>query len=233
MWGRETAANVSADIQDEGFDLVIMNPPFTSDTKHRDAEDGVLNAAFAAFNAPDVDQAAMADRLKVLAKETAYHGHAGLGSVFASLAHKKLKPNGIVALVLLSTAINGSSWAKFRQQISSRYADIEVVTIAGIDTDLAFSSDTKVGECLVVGRKLAAGAEPINRGVFTSLLQRPASIVESLEIAKASASATSLRTLEEGPYGGVVFKCGDSFAFESLDAPITPDDRGWGAARNA
>ena len=41
--GEETAANVNVDIPDEGFDLVIMNPPFTR-YKHRDAEDGVLNA---------------------------------------------------------------------------------------------------------------------------------------------------------------------------------------------
>ena len=30
----------------KAFDLVIMNPPFTSNTKHYDADDGVLNAAF-------------------------------------------------------------------------------------------------------------------------------------------------------------------------------------------
>ncbi len=50
--GEETAAQALVDVPDEGFDLVIMNPPFTSNTKHYDAGDGVLNAAFAAFNAP-------------------------------------------------------------------------------------------------------------------------------------------------------------------------------------
>ena len=44
--GEETAAQIIADIPDQGFDLVIMNPPFTSDTKHRDSEDGVLNGRF-------------------------------------------------------------------------------------------------------------------------------------------------------------------------------------------
>ena len=53
------------------FDLVIMNPPFTSNTKHYDARDGVLNAAFAAFDSSDEDQAeAMANRLKSLSKNT-------------------------------------------------------------------------------------------------------------------------------------------------------------------
>ena len=36
--GEETAAQVLVDVPDEGFDLVIMNPPFTSNTKHYDAE---------------------------------------------------------------------------------------------------------------------------------------------------------------------------------------------------
>ena len=58
--GEETAAQVLVDVPDEGFDLVIMNPPFTSNTKHYDAGDGVLNAAFAAFNASEKDQSDMA-----------------------------------------------------------------------------------------------------------------------------------------------------------------------------
>ena len=98
--GEETAAQIRAEIPDEGYDLVIMNPPFTSDTKHRDSEAGVLNAAFAAFNASDEDQEDMAKRLKWLAKDTSYHGHAGLGSAFMALAHKKVRPTGVIALVL-------------------------------------------------------------------------------------------------------------------------------------
>ena len=77
-----------------------MNPPFTSNTKHYDAGDGVLNAAFAAYNSSEADQGQMADRLKRLAKDSSYHGHAGLASAFTSLAHRKLKPGGVIALVL-------------------------------------------------------------------------------------------------------------------------------------
>ena len=83
--GEETAAQVMVDIPDEGFDMVIMNPPFTSNTKHYDAEAGVLNAAFAAFDADADEQSKMASRLKHLAKGSSYHGHAGLASAFASL----------------------------------------------------------------------------------------------------------------------------------------------------
>ena len=72
----------------------------------------------------------MATRLKQLAKDSCYHGHAGLASAFAALAHKKIRPNGIIALVLPFTAINGSSWAKFRQMVATKYTDITVVSIA-------------------------------------------------------------------------------------------------------
>ena len=83
--GEETAAQIRAEVPDEGYDLVIMNPPFTSNTKHRDSDDGVLNAAFAAFRTSDETQSDMAKRLQRLAKDKSYHGHAGLGSAFAAL----------------------------------------------------------------------------------------------------------------------------------------------------
>ena len=66
--GAETVAQIKVEIPDGSYDLVIMNPPFTSDTKHRDADDGILNAAFAAFNATDQDQEDMAKRLNRLAR---------------------------------------------------------------------------------------------------------------------------------------------------------------------
>ena len=119
--GEETAAQIRAEIPDEGYDMVIMNPPFTSDTKHRDSEDGILKAAFAAYNASDDDQEDMANRLKRLAKDTSYHGHAGLGAAFAALADRKVRPGGVVAFVLPFTAINGSSWTKFRELIAKHY----------------------------------------------------------------------------------------------------------------
>ena len=97
--GEETAAQIAVDIPDDGFDIVIMNPPFTSNTKHRDADDNILNAAFAAFGAPIADQDDMATRLIQLARGSHYHGHAGLGSAFASIADKKVRPGGVVALV--------------------------------------------------------------------------------------------------------------------------------------
>ena len=229
--GEETAAQIAAEIPDQGFDLVIMNPPFTSNTKHRDADDGVVNAAFAAFDATDSDQSAMAHQLKQRAASVCYHGHAGLASAFAALAEEKLRPNGVIALVLPFTAINGSSWAKFRRLIAAQYTNITVVSIAGVDTELSFSSDTDIGECLVIARKLARQDHPSRRGRFISLRRKPSSLTHAMELSKVIMSSTASRRLEDGPYGGIPIYCGDDLAGQLLDAPMDSHENGWGAAR--
>ena len=137
-----------------------MNPPFTSDTKHRDAGAGVLNAAFAAFKTTEEVQSEMAKKLIKLANDMSYHGHAGLGSAFFALAHKKVRPGGVVAFVLPFTAINGSSWAKFRELIAKQYTDVTIVSIAANGYAMSFSSETDIAECLVIGRKLAPRKKP-------------------------------------------------------------------------
>ena len=229
--GEETATQIRAEIPDAGYDLVIMNPPFTSDTKHRDAEDGVVNAAFAAFNATDEDQEEMAKVLKRLAKGTSYHGHAGLGSAFVALANKKVRPGGVVAFVLPFTAINGASWAKFREVIAEHYTDVSIVSIAANGQDMSFSSDTGMAECLVIGRRLAHRKKPSTRGLFVSLRRRPDGFADAQELSKMMRSSTTIRRLEDGPYGGISIFSGDALAGEVMDAPVDDHKNGWSAAR--
>ena len=226
--GEETAAQVNVDIPDEGFDLVIMNPPFTSNTKHFSADLGVLNAAFAAYESSIADQNEMATQLRRLASGSAYHGHAGLGSAFASLAHRKLKPGGVIALVLPFTAINGSAWGKFRGLISAEYSDVSVLSIAAAgDSESSFSADTGMAECLIIARK----DDTWHRGKFTSLRHQMRGVAHSAAVAKEIISKPSIRSLEAGPYGGTPLTVGDEFAGESLDAPTDDYANGWGAAR--
>ncbi len=231
--GEETAAQIVADIPDGGFDLVIMNPPFTSNTKHRDAEGNVQNAAFAAFGASIDDQDDMTARLTRLARNSHYHGHAGLGSAFASIADKKVRPGGVLALVLPFTAVNGSSWAKFRRMLATRYTDITIVSSTAAGSDMSFSSDTGIAECLVIGRRASKADPPTGRAQFVSLRRRPQSFIEAQEIADAIQSATELRELEDGPYGGIPLRCGATPVGEILDAPVDQHENGWGAARIA
>ncbi len=231
--GEETAAQIVADVPDGGFDLVIMNPPFTSNTKHRDAQGNVQNAAFAAFGASVDDQDDMAARLTRLARNSHYHGHAGLGSAFASIADRKIKPGGVLALVLPFTAVNGSSWSKFRQMIASQYTDITIVSSAAEDADMSFSSDTGIAECLVVGRRRSKDDPPTGRAQFVSLRRRPQSFAEAQEVADVIRASSEFRHLEDGPYGGIPIFCGDTPAGEILNAPVNEYESGWGAARIA
>ncbi len=229
--GEETAAYVVADIPDEGFDLIIMNPPFTSNTKHRDADSGTLAAAFAAFDASEEDQSDMAKRMKRMSRDTCYHGHAGLASAFVALADRKLRPNGMVALVLPFTAISGASWAGFRELMTTEYTDLTVLSIAANGKDMSFSSDTGMAECLVIGRKKTKDEDPNDRAKFVSLQTRPASFVEASEFSRAIKNGTSTRRLEDGPYGATPIYSGDSPAGGILDASLGDFKMGWGAGR--
>jgi len=230
--GDEQTAQAVAEIPDGGFDLVIMNPPFPSNTKHFDAAAGVVNAAFAAFDLSEADQAGMAERMKHLARDTVYHGHAGLGSAFVSLAERKLKPGGIVALVLPFTAVNGASWVKFRELLAGQFDDIALVSIAANGRDMSFSSDTGMAECLVLGRKLGPEESSKGRGNFISLRERPANFAAASEVAKSLLTANGGKwQLEEGPFGGALARCGDTIMGEAIDAPVDRSARGWGVAR--
>ena len=236
--GEETAAQILTDIPDEGFDLVIMNPPYTSNTKHYDSDDGVLNAAFAAFDTSRDEQDAMAERMNEQTENTCYHGHAGLASAFVALADRKVRPGGVIAFVLPFTAINGSSWAKFRNLIATNYTDVMIVSIAANSSNMSFSSDTGIAECLVIARKakvdvkeVKGSPSPENRGHFISLNRRPQDFAHAEALAFSVMPSEPVRKLEDGPYGGMPVMIGDEHAGETLDAPINSHDSGWGAAR--
>ena len=231
--GEETAAQIVAEIPDSGFDMVIMNPPFTSNTKHRDSEGNVQNAAFAAFGASIDDQDDMAERLAQLARNSCYHGHAGLGSAFAFIASQKVRPGGVIALLILLTAVNGASWAKFRRMIAESYTDVTIVSIAANGTAMSFSSDTGVAECMVIGRRLGKGEKPTERAQFISLRQRPRSFAEAREIVNTVLESAEVRKLEDGPFGGIPIYVGNTLVGEALDAPLLDHENGWGAGRLA
>ena len=172
------------------FDVVIMNPPFTNPTNHETAE--VPVPSFAGFNTSEDEQKAMSSRLKQIRKSLSQpvgHGNAGLASNFIDLAHVKLKPGGILALVLPATFAQGESWNNARNLLADQYEDISVVTIANDGTtDRAFSADTGMAEVLVVAtKKIDKDRESTFQ--FVNLLRRPAHHVEAVELAKFIAGA--------------------------------------------
>ncbi len=230
--GEQTAAQVRAEIPDDGFDLVIMNPPFTRATNHEGAHADITNPAFAAFNATRADQTAMGERANRLARSTAYHGNAGIASAFAALGHKKLKPGGVLALVLPLSAANGLSWKNFREMVRRDYTDLAVISVAAADNDeLSFSADTGMAECLVVASKRRSDEDSNNRGRFISLRRRPQGFAQANSLAGELVNGRQVRQLEDGPYGGTPLMVGEELAGEVIAAPPRSDGENWGAVR--
>ncbi len=228
--GEETAAQIRAEFPDEGYDLVIMNPPFTRATNHEGAHADITNPAFAAFDATDNDQTAMGHRVNRLGDDTCYHGNAGIASAFAALAHKKLKPGGVLALVLPLSVANGLSWKGFREMLAREYADSEILSIAANGNGMSFSSDTGMAECLVIARK--SKPDETTRPVrFTSLQRRPQGFAHASSLAGRLLDGSLVRRIEDGPYGGTPLTVGDELAGETISTPRGEDGEGWGAVR--
>ena len=227
--GEETATQINIDIPDASFDLVIMNPPFTRNTGHEAAKVNVFNPAFAAFNADEAEQREMGRRLGRLKGATCYHGNAGIASAFAALGDKKLRPGGVLALVLPLSAASGLAWQAFRQMLEAEYSDLTILSIAANGKEMSFSSDTGMAECLVVGRKVTAGTGQMTH--FASLHHRPNGFAHAKAIAKSITDARSIRQIGDGPYGGTSLPLGDQVAGEMLASSTSGDGYNWGTVR--
>ena len=206
--GQDT--HTTAAIDDESVDLVIMNPPFTRPTNHEGAHGDIPNPAFAGMGTDAATQKKMSASLKRLTNRIdglrAGDGNAGLASNFVDLAHAKLKPGGMLALVLPAVAVSGDSWEQFRIMLSELYEDVTITTISSkpipqdqptrLDkTARAFSADTGMGEALIVARKLRPQPEPTpdkrpaaeaKQATFIALYDRPRSVAEGVETARAT-----------------------------------------------
>ena len=233
----------SMTMPDESFDLIIMNPPFTRNVTREGAYAGTINAAFAAFGASETDQRDMAERLSRIKIGSCYHGNAGMASAFAALADRKLKPGGILALVLPLSVAAGLSWQAFRKLQHTAYCELDVISIGANGSDMSFSSDTGMAECLVLGRKVDApptttglddapntiASPSLNR--FVTLECRPRGFANAAALAKGLAERGHVRSIAGGAYGGTPLVVGDDKAGEMLNTPETDDAEIWGSVR--
>ena len=187
------SAIAACNVGDGTLDLCIMNPPFTRPTNHETAAAaGVPVPSFAGFGTSADDQKEMSTRLKmlsaVLGSDRAGHGNAGLASHFVDLAHAKLRPGGVLALVLPFASIAGGSWDGMRRLLDKHYTGVTVASIATHGaTRRSFSADTGMAEIALVARKrpealVASKPSPVS---WPSLARRPRSITEAVEMARA------------------------------------------------
>ena len=216
--GEETAAQIAAEVPHESFDLVIMNPPFTragSDWEGSSRQEDYVKQ-FRGLSTDLETQKAMSQKMRRPPRTTCAHGYAGIASTFAALADRKIKPGGVLALVMPLSAAAGISWQEFRRMLASRYTDLAVLSMAADDNDdLSFSADTGLGECLVVTRKLKPGEPPSGRAHFTSLHRRPQGFAHASAIAQNIMDCDYVRHLEDGPFGGTPLAVGAETAGEN------------------
>ena len=172
----------------QSADLVIMNPPFTTSTSH-EGEHAVPRRSFAGFATSADEQEAMSKALRGIRSrliQPAGDGNAGLGSNFIDLAHQKLKPGGVLALVLQLPLVSGPAWSGARSLLASHYCDLNVITIAAApQSATSFSADTGEGEALIVAVKRDVPKvmdETEADTIYVSLRKRPESIVEAVEL---------------------------------------------------
>jgi methylase of polypeptide subunit release factors len=232
--GDERSYQATAEVIDETFDLVIMNPPFTRATNHEGPRATVSNPVFAAFNAEKPVMNAMGNRLNQLGRNSCYHGNAGVASAFAALADKKLKPGGVLALVLPLSAASGLSWQGFRQTLADGYEDLTVMSIAANGQDMSFSSDTGMGECLVTARKRSGpGTEPGQgaRPQFISFTRRPQSLPSANLIAESILGQDHIWEIEGGPQASTFIMVGDELTGQMLTIPRDEVESQWGTVR--
>ena len=245
--GEETSDQVTADLPDAWFDLVIMNPPFTRATNHEGRHAEITNPVFAAFDADPATQTAMGNRINKMAQGTCYHGNAGIASAFTALADRKLKPGGVLALVLPLSVASGLSWQQFRELLATDYTDLTVLSLAANGRDMSFSSDTGMAECLVIARKRrketpsplvgegwGEGEVPVQRPTFVSLHRRPQGFAHASAIAKGIVGCDAVRQIEDGPYDGTPLMIGDGPGGRVGNLLTVPNDgsgENWGAVR--
>jgi hypothetical protein len=215
------------------FDLVVMNPPFVRPTGHEGKKIGVPVPMFAAFSNSDEEQYMMSKAMKKLTKGTSYHGNAGEASAFLVIADRKLKPGGMLALVMPLSLMPGDAWEASRELLAKSYSGLVLASIAGRGSeDMSFSADTGMGECLVVGRKSDEGSK---RATFVVLKERPASTLVGSSLATQIhrlIAGKKLRRLEDGPVGGTPLYFGDEIVGQAMDAPL-PSSGDWNLARIA
>ena len=195
------SGDVDVDVDERRFvmahdsaDLVVMNPPYTRPTNHKVAR--VPVPSFAGFSTSEEEQRRMSAALKEIYRwmpDRVGDGNAGLASNFVDLGHAKLRPGGVLALVMPVALVSGASWSKVRNLLRRQYHDLTMVTITAVrERDRSFSEDTDMGEVLVIATKNGApdgDGDLDGRTLYVNLSRRPTSITSAVEVARSVTAA--------------------------------------------
>ncbi len=143
--------NVIHSLPADGFDLIIMNPPF-SRSAHPNLKFGYEEKTI---------QRKMSKHLRSITRKCGLSGigQAGLGANFIYLAHTLLKKNGRMAFIIPRAILSGVSWQKIRELLFLNYhieyifSNFDIGSSSGALDGWNWSENTDLGEVMLVVRK--------------------------------------------------------------------------------
>ncbi|MEM4218314.1 MAG: hypothetical protein QXZ09_09865, partial [Candidatus Methanomethylicaceae archaeon] len=236
-FGVETAVKVSTSKEEQatinllgGFNLIIMNPPFTRATGRGGREGGGLFGFIADEKVRDqllkfyekfregvrckMVKAAEAEgflrEFKVILGEKGVRpllgiGQAGEGLLFLNVASENVVEGGRVAFVLPRSILSGVGWFLARTLLASRFHLEYVVVSYDPQGGYNFSESTALSECLIVARKASKHSEN-EKTCIVALLKKPNSALEGVwlahEIIEKYNKADEIDAITKGYHAG-------------------------------
>ncbi len=241
----DAPARSRAHVPTAGMDLIIMNPPFGRPTNHERKEGAEEDEmmppipVFAGMGNDEEAQRLMSTALKTLYKATrgptAKHGNAGMVTNFMDLAHLKLRPGGVLALIVPATFVSGASWAKMRELLTEHYRDIHITTLTSTETAeaRAFSDDTDMAEAVIVAVKRQLNEHRVQKARYICLRERPESPNAGIDVARAVRPKGDLDSPGGSPLGFAVVSNFSPDAGGHPSGVVNPEICGIGAALTA
>ncbi|MDE0113809.1 MAG: DEAD/DEAH box helicase family protein [Albidovulum sp.] len=160
------------------LDMVIMNPPFTENTKRGGKFDKATRSA--------MQERELWIRNEVASKDIQAGGVITTNSVrsfFSPLADRLLdKSTGTLASVVPVAACVGADGLAERKFLAERF-QIELIVTSHDPRQIAFSENTSIHECLLVCRRRQGSTIPPTE--FVSLRQMPGNAEEAIKAANA------------------------------------------------
>ena len=206
------------------FDIIVMNPPFTTNTK----SNANRIAMFSFFDTKRVIQNAMNKKQKEIFRGTCGDGAAGEATYFLAIADQKLKSGGRIGLVMPSTFAWGSSWKKCRELMAKKYKNIIVISISTNERPkMSFSFATKMGEMLIIAEKRNAeqNVSGHKQGTFVSLQRRPENVLEARQVCREIMESNEICDIKDKIYRYTPLKIGKKVIGSVMKCPL--DSRWW------
>ena len=148
------------------------------------------------------------------------------------LAHLKLRPGGVLALIVPATFVSGAAWSKMRVLLAGQYENIHIVTLTSTDSAeaRAFSDSTGMAEAVIIAIKRNPNERQSRSARYICLRDRPKTPDAGIDLARAVRPQGDLDRPGGSPLG---FAIASSFSPDARGNPsgvVNPELCGISAA---